>query len=118
MIADGLNKGAIDRSAIIKVLSENLWTQLGDKPCALTCYLDLYNRLSLMSVSAVSAVFVGERKTSRVDKKELCTNREAENKCPTYVFKDRGCIVFTEWSATRSDEDLCIYRTADIHAFK
>ena len=38
MCADGLNKGSIDRKAIIDVIQHNLWQQVGDAPCALNCY--------------------------------------------------------------------------------
>ena len=36
MIADGLNKGAVNRQAIQDVLQKNLWSRVGDKPCTLT----------------------------------------------------------------------------------
>ena len=38
MCADGLNKGSIDRKAIIDVIQHNVWSQVGDSPCALSCY--------------------------------------------------------------------------------
>ena len=41
MISDGLNKGSIDRKAIINVLQHNVWAQTGDSPCALTCFTSL-----------------------------------------------------------------------------
>ena len=41
MISDGLNKGSVDRKAIIGVLQHNIWSQIGDDPCSLDCYESL-----------------------------------------------------------------------------
>ena len=54
MLPDGLTKGAIDRQALLSVISSNYWKQVGDRPCELSAFVQALAEMISDDISSVA----------------------------------------------------------------